>query len=44
MVDYKIDDFDIKTLGSFYAKDKTIFRVFAPESKQLYLIIAYRYQ
>lgn len=39
MIDYKVDDFDIKRLGSFYTKDKTIFRVFAPETEQLYLVI-----
>lgn len=39
MVDYKITDFNIKNLGSFYTKNKTIFRVFAPESKEVNLII-----
>ena len=38
MADYTEKDFDIKTLGSFYEIDKTIFRVFAPNSKQVYLI------
>lgn len=45
MVDYTTKDFNIKKLGSFYAKDKTIFRVFAPESKQVWLIVNnHRYQ
>lgn len=39
MVDYTLADFNIKKLGSFYEKDKTIFRVFAPESKQVFLVI-----
>lgn len=39
MVDYKVKDFDINILGSFYEKDKTIFRVFAPETKQLFLVV-----
>ena len=40
MINYKKEDFDIKTLGSFYSKNKTIFRVFAPESKRVSLIIS----
>ena len=39
MVDYSLNDFNIETLGSFYQKNKTIFRVFAPESKCVYLVI-----
>ena len=39
MVDYSLNDFDINILGSFYEKDKTIFRVFAPETKKLSLVI-----
>lgn len=39
MVDYKNTDFNINKLGSFYEADKTIFRVFAPEAKQMHLII-----
>lgn len=39
MIDYTTTDFDIKKLGSFYRKDKTIFRVFAPESSEVCLII-----
>ena len=39
MVDYTINDFNIKKLGSFYEEDKTVFRVFAPESKQVFLVI-----
>lgn len=45
MVDYSLNDFNIETLGSFYQKNKTIFRVFAPESKQLFLVIDdYKYE
>ena len=36
---YKADDFDIEKLGSFYAPAKTIFRVFSPYYKELYLVI-----
>lgn len=39
MVDYKTSDFNINILGSFYEKDKTIFRVFAPETNKLFLVI-----
>lgn len=39
MVDYSEKDFDIKKLGSFYSKEKTLFRVFAPESKEVKLVI-----
>ena len=39
MVNYTVDDFSITTLGSFYQNDKTIFRVFAPEYEQLFLVI-----
>ena len=39
MVDYKKQDFEIYKLGSFYEDSKTIFRVFAPESKTMSLII-----
>ena len=36
---YTQDDFDISKLGSFYAKDKTIFKVFVPEAESVFLII-----
>lgn len=36
---YTKADFDIKKLGSFYSKDKTIFRVFAPDYEKMYLVI-----
>ena len=39
MVDYTNKDFDINILGSFYEKDKTIFRVFAPETSKLFLVV-----
>lgn len=39
MIYYSSDDFDIKKLGSFYQFDKTTFRVFAPEHKNLFLVI-----
>lgn len=39
MVDYTDNDFNIKELGSFYSSENTIFRVFAPESKEVYLIL-----
>lgn len=39
MVNYTNNDFDIKELGSFYSSNNTIFRVFAPESKKVFLII-----
>ena len=39
MTAYTSSDFDINKLGSFYEKDKTIFRVFAPNSSQVYLVI-----
>ena len=39
MISYTNKDFNIKKLGSFYSTDKTIFRVFAPESKNVYLVI-----
>ena len=39
MANYSENDFNIKMLGSFYKKDKTTFRVFAPESKAVYLVI-----
>ena len=39
MVNYTVDDFSMTTLGSFYQNDKTIFRVFAPEYEQLFLVI-----
>lgn len=39
MIDYKVLDFDIKKLGSFYDKEKTIFRVFAPSSEKVFLVI-----
>ena len=45
MVDYSLKDFNIEILGSFYQKNKTIFRVFAPESKQVFLVIdEYKYE
>ena len=37
MTYYTIEDFDIKKLGSFYQPDRTVFRVFAPDHKQLFL-------
>lgn len=39
MVDYTDNDFNIKELGSFYSSENTIFRVFAPETKELFLIL-----
>lgn len=39
MVDYREKDFNVKQLGSFYSEEKTLFRVFAPESKQVFLVI-----
>ncbi len=39
MINYTSADFDIKKIGSFYSKNKTIFRVFAPESLSMNLII-----
>ena len=39
MIDYKEDDFKIEELGNFYSKDKTVFRVFAPEHDTLFLLI-----
>ena len=39
MVNYTNSDFNIKELGSFYSSENTIFRVFAPESKEVYLIL-----
>jgi len=38
-MEYSRADFDITKLGSFYTIDKTIFRIFAPFNKQMYLII-----
>ena len=38
-MEYTKADFDITKLGSFYGLDKTIFRVFAAESKKMYLMI-----
>lgn len=38
-MEYSNSDFDIKKLGSFYFTDKTIFRVFAPETEKMYLVI-----
>ncbi|MDO4197526.1 MAG: alpha-amylase family glycosyl hydrolase [Erysipelotrichaceae bacterium] len=40
MINYTKTDFDITKLGSFYSQQKTIFRVFAPESKGVSLHIA----
>ena len=39
MADYSEKNFNIKKLGSFYEKDKTTFKVFAPEIEQLFIII-----
>ena len=39
MTYYTNEDFDIKKLGSFYQVDKTVFRVFAPEYNELFLVI-----
>lgn len=39
MVNYNSTDFNIKEFGSFYSKDKTIFRIFAPENKKMYLVL-----
>lgn len=39
MVDYTVNDFEINKLGSFYEDSKTIFRVFAPESNRMSLVI-----
>ena len=39
MIDYTVEDFRIDQLGSFYGKDKTVFRVFAPEHDTLFLIL-----
>ena len=39
MIDYKEDDFKIEELGNFYSKDKTIFRIFAPEHEKIFLLI-----
>ena len=36
---YVAGDFNIKSLGSFYQKDKTTFRVYAPDYNALYLVI-----
>lgn len=36
---YTIEDIQIETLGSFYKKDKTLFRVFAPKSNSIDLVI-----
>lgn len=38
-MDYSNNDFNIQKLGSFYFKDKTIFRVFAPENEKMFLVI-----
>ena len=40
MINYSEADFDITALGSFYYPEKTVFRVFAPESKGVNLIIS----
>ena len=39
MVEYTLQDFDIKKLGNFYYPDKTVFRVFAPEYEELFLFL-----
>ncbi|MBR5341168.1 MAG: hypothetical protein IK151_04495 [Erysipelotrichaceae bacterium] len=36
---YKKEDFNIKTLGCFYSRLRTVFRVFAPDYNELKLII-----
>lgn len=36
---YTKEDFNIKKLGCFYDKEKTVFRVFAPESESVFLVI-----
>lgn len=39
MIDYTEKDFDIKKLGSFPSSVKTTFRLFAPESSEISLVI-----
>lgn len=39
MIQYSRDDFNIDQLGSFYSRDKTVFRVFAPEHDTLFLLL-----
>ena len=34
-----VNDFDIKSLGSFYQPDKTVFRVYAPDYEEMFLIM-----
>lgn len=38
-IDYRADDFNIRSFGSFYSEEKTVFRVFAPDYEQLDLIL-----
>lgn len=38
MSDYSYSDFSINELGSFYEKERTVFRVFAPDFDELYLV------
>lgn len=39
MIEYSENDFKIDELGSFYSKEKTIFKVFSPSSKEIKLIL-----
>lgn len=39
MVDYSVYDFDIKRYGSNYSQEMTIFRIFAPESLGMFIIV-----
>lgn len=39
MINYSKSDFNLSILGSFYSKEKTIFRVYAPENKGINLVI-----
>lgn len=39
MIEYSKKDFNTSILGSFYSKEKTVFRVFAPESRDVSLVI-----
>ncbi len=39
MREYTISDFNIRTLGSIYQPDRTVFRVFAPEYENMELVI-----
>ena len=39
MIEYTENDFNIEELGSFYSKHKTVFKVFAPESRGMILVL-----